>query len=379
MAVTLIAYLFIFFILQFAVAAYNYYRKPLLPHCTKSSKAKISILIPARNEARSLPFLLESLKQQSYPDFEIIILDDESNDGTAEIALQYANSFDNFTVIKGKPLPAGWTGKNFACAQLAEKASGDYLLFLDADIVTRPQLLASLAQAMSHDKLTLLSIVPQQQLMTLGEKVSVPLMNHMLLTLLPLPLVSEHEMPVFAAACGQVMCFNAHKYHTYQFHERVRTEIVEDLCIMRTVKQLSQKGKTLMGNKLVGCRMYKGYLEAVNGFGKNFLGPFNDKIALFLTYMLPMVFGPLLVWCLTGTIGFLTLCAILFGTRILTSLLANEDVLTNVVLLPITLFNLFIIGSTAIYIHLSGRGKWKGRTIRKAPVLRYPSDGKLSA
>ena len=379
MAFTLIAFLFFFFLLQFAVAAYNYRRKPLLQHYTRGSKARISILIPARNEAKSLPILLESLKQQSYTNFEIIVLDDESSDGTTEIALQYTNSFDSLTVIKGKPLPAGWTGKNFACAQLAKKASGDLLLFLDADIVTRPHLLASLVHSMSQDELTLLSVVPGQQMMTFGEKISVPLMNHMLLTLLPLPLISEHEMPVFAAACGQVMCFDANKYHTYQFHERVRMEIVEDLRIMRTVKELSEKGKTLMGNKLVECRMYKSYYEAVTGFGKNFLGPFNDKIPLFLMYMLPMVFGPLMVWNFTGTIGFLILCGILYCTRIWTSLIANEDILRNVMLFPITILNLFIIGVTAIYIHLSGKGKWKGRRIGKSPVLRYPSGGKLSA
>ncbi|TDS11731.1 glycosyltransferase [Sphingobacterium paludis] len=379
MASILLAFLFIFFMLQLVVAAYNYYRKPLLPHCAETSTDKISILIPARNEAKSLPILLKSLTQQSHRNFEVIVLDDESDDGTADIASQYAASFDSFSVVKGEPLPAGWTGKNFACAQLAKKASGDYLLFLDADIVTRPHLLSSLVNVMSRDELTLLSVVPQQRLTTLGEKATVPLMNHMLLTLLPLPLISEHEMPVFAAACGQVMCFQAADYQIYQYHERVKNEVVEDLRIMRSVKELSQKGKTLMANKLVQCRMYSGYRDAVNGFGKNFLGPFYNKIALFLAYMLPMVFGPLFVWNASGPVGLLILLTIVGCTRVLTSLLANEHVWYNLLLFPCILLNLLIIGSRAIYLHVSGRGKWKGRTIGKPTVLRYPSDGKLSA
>ncbi|WDF67103.1 glycosyltransferase family A protein [Sphingobacterium oryzagri] len=124
MLITLTFIIFLFFFLQLAVAIYNCYKKPYLKPSVETSSRRVSILIPARNEAENLGNLLESLAKQSYDNFEIIILDDSSDDDTYEIAKRYVPRFRDLKIIKGLPLLSGWTGKNYACAQLASSATG---------------------------------------------------------------------------------------------------------------------------------------------------------------------------------------------------------------------------------------------------------------
>lgn len=363
MPITLYFIIFLFFLLQLTVALYNFYKKPYLKPFVEDSSRRVSILIPARNEAENLVNLLESLAMQTYNNFEIIVLDDNSEDDTYEIAKKYIPRFTDLKVIKGLPLPSGWTGKNYACAQLASRATGDYFLFLDADIVADKIMLSSLAHSMEKDNLALLSIVPQQKMLTLGEKSTVPLMNYMLLTLLPLPLIFEHEMPIFSAACGQVMCFEAASYKTHQYHSYLKSQIVEDLHAMRLVKKLNLKGRTLMADGLVRCRMYSSYRCAIQGFSKNFLGPFHDSIPIFISYVTIMVFGPLLIFFFTPLTIALSYLLTIGITCILTSKLSKQNIPSNLVLLPLLYINLFIIAVSTIFNRLSGQGTWKGRSV----------------
>ena len=113
------------------------------PHTTMGGK--VSVLIPARNEEENLEKCLESLLVQTYTNYEVIVLDDQSTDHTWEIITHYVKRYPGLIrAVKGKPLPRdGWNGKPFAMQQLSEYANGDYFLFTDADTVHSRESIAS--------------------------------------------------------------------------------------------------------------------------------------------------------------------------------------------------------------------------------------------
>ena len=122
----------------------------------------ISILIPARDEESDIVPCLESLRRQDYPNYEILVLDDNSSDNTAAVVEQIAAADPRVRLLRGEPLPQGWAGKPFACHQLAAQARGSWLLFTDADTIHDPAMLRSALAYAHNNRLALLSGFPLQ-------------------------------------------------------------------------------------------------------------------------------------------------------------------------------------------------------------------------
>src|SRR6476661_1421497 len=222
MSMILIFVIFFFLILRFTVTLFNYISNPKLPRAGRKYADKVSILIPARNEEQSLELLLQSILDQHYSNYEVIVLDDNSSDKTYQIAEAFANSDARFKVLRGQELPSDWLGKNFACHQLAAAASGAYLLFLDADECVQDGLIDNAIHRMKLNRLNLLSLFTNQVMKTPGERLVVPLMHFLLLNLLPLRLVRLSKNAAFSAASGQFMLFDRQTYEEYQWHEQVK-------------------------------------------------------------------------------------------------------------------------------------------------------------
>src|SRR5690606_5425641 len=129
---------------------------------------RVSVLIPARNEAAVIADTVRSVMAQRYPHFELILLDDHSTDGTAAVAQAAAQGDERLRIVSGEPLPAGWLGKNWACHQLAQAAAGDILIFMDADVRWEADALASMIDMMMRAQADLLTIWPTQQTVTWG-------------------------------------------------------------------------------------------------------------------------------------------------------------------------------------------------------------------
>ncbi|RYU90585.1 glycosyltransferase family 2 protein [Mucilaginibacter terrigena] len=354
---------FIFLILRFTVTLFNFLSNPKLPRIGKHYENKVSILIPARNEADNILSLLQSIHAQDYRNYEVIILDDNSTDDTYTLCEAFTSNHNHFKVIKGKPLADGWLGKNYACHQLAQYATGDYYLFLDADEKVEKGLINSAVHRMNLRDLSLLSLFTNQTMLTPGEKMVVPLMHYILLNLLPLRLVYLIKSAAVAAASGQFMLFNAESYQNYQWHQLAKNKVVEDVEIMKLVKVSKLNGEALLANGMISCRMYSSYNEAVKGFGKNFLAAFNYNIIGFLIYLLLLIGGPALI-VMTLNLNFILMMAGLIAlTRVMISLSAGQNVLLNLILHPIQMFSLLIIGLTSIQKHLTKTTEWKGRKI----------------
>ena len=354
---------FFFLVLRFTVTLFNFLSNPKLPHIKRAYVQLVSILIPVRNEENNILNLLRSIREQDYENYEVIILDDSSEDNTYKICMDFAANDSRFKVIKGEPLPYDWLGKNFACHQLAQQAKGELFLFLDADEQIFDGLINSAMHRVRLFKLGLLSLFAEQQMDTIGEKTVVPLMHYILLNLLPLRLVYLVKNSAVAAASGQFMLFDAEIYRAEQWHEKVKDRVVEDVEIMRIVKSAGYNGEALLANGMLSCRMYKGYADAVNGFSKNFLAAFNYSIITLLIYLVIIIAGPMIVMITLNLQLILFMASLVILTRLMISLSARQSAWFNVLLHPLQMFNLTLIAFWAIQKYLTKTTVWKGRQI----------------
>ncbi len=265
--------------------------------------------------------------------------------------------------LRSSELPGGWTGKNWACHNLALAAKGEYLIFLDADIIAGDDLLRnSVSYAVKHN-LTLLSMFPGQVMKTAGEKIAVPFMFRILLSLLPLFLIRRCAWTSFSAANGQIMLFRGDKYREYLFHEMVRSMLAEDIEIMREAKWLRLKGDTLVGRKEIRCRMYHSYTEGVNGFSRNIFSMFGNSTLFFLLFSLTGLFGwivllflPWYFWVsnIVMVVSLNAMIALTSGQRVTSSLMR---------LIPgIAAF--YHIAALAVIRIVAGSYEWKGRKVK---------------
>jgi len=354
---------FIFIVLRFTVTLFNFISNPKLPHIKSPYRQLVSVLIPVRNEQDNILALLESIYDQDYTEYEVIILDDGSDDNTYNICEVFASKHHQFRVMKGKKLPHDWLGKNYACHQLAKEAKGDYFLFLDADEKVNDSLLNSAVHRMRLYNLGLLSLFTNQQMDTFGEKAVVPLMHYILLNLLPLRLVYLVKNSTVAAASGQFMLFDAAIYRKNEWHKQVKDRVVEDVEIMRIVKSSGYNGEALLANGMISCRMYKSYTEAVNGFSKNFLAGFNYSIITLLIYLVIIIGGPMIVMMTLNLQLIVFMIGLIILTRIMISLSASQNAWLNVLLHPLQMINITIIAFMAIQKHLTKTTVWKGRQV----------------
>ncbi|MFZ0532564.1 MAG: glycosyltransferase, partial [Anaerolineales bacterium] len=172
----------------------------------------VSILVPARDEEKSISKCIHSLLRQDYPNYEVIVLDDQSSDDTVTILKRIEIDYPRLKVLSGSPPPEGFTGKNWACAQLAQNAQGDLLLFTDADTEFQPQALRKIVKAMVGEEADLLTGYPRQELGSWGERLLVPFFLWAVLCFTPLWLAYRLKIPTLSTAVGQMMFFRREAY-----------------------------------------------------------------------------------------------------------------------------------------------------------------------
>ena len=354
---------FIFLVLRFAVTLFNFVSDPKLRRVSHSYTDLVSILIPARNEENNILILLNSILLQEYPNYEVIILDDDSSDQTFALCEEFASKYPAFRVIKGKELTGEWLGKNYACYQLAKEAQGDLFLFLDADVTLNNEAINSGVYRMYSGQLSLLSLLPNEQMYTFGEKATVPLLHYGLLNLIPLRLVHLGKIAQASVACGQFMLFEAESYRQHQWHEKVKDKVVEDLEIMKLVVGMKLNGECLLANGLVNCRMYKDYYSAIRGLSKSTLGVLNNSIFSLLVYLLLLIAGPMIVLMTLNANLIMLMAGLIMLTRIMISFMAGQNPLLNIILHPLQMFNFVFIAVSAIQKHLTRTNVWKGRRV----------------
>jgi chlorobactene glucosyltransferase len=237
-----------------------------------ASPPQISIIVPARNEEENIQACLTSLVASTYPEKEIIVVDDESEDRTAERVRELASQThrrDLVRLIPGRPLPPGWLGKPWACQQGARQARGDLLLFTDADTVHGRHLLARAVQELRREEAHALTLVGRQIMGTFWERLLQPQFFALLAFRFPR---TERAKPPrawrHAIANGQYLLFTRETYEALGGHRAVKEEVVED---MRMAQLLVRGGWRLVlrRSEAFATRMYRSLSGLVDGWSKN--------------------------------------------------------------------------------------------------------------
>lgn len=261
----------------------------------------ISILIPARNEAENISRCLKSLLKQDYPNLEIIVLNDNSTDGTSKVVKVIAEKDNRVRLVEGAPLEDGWIGKNFASHQLAKYAKGEYFIFTDADTLHFPKTISSAFGALITTKVDALSIYPRQIMVTFAERMTVPIINIALQCFIPFILIKKSKSPLFCTAIGQFMMFKREAYEKIGGYESIKGHMVDDIQISKRVKKSGYKFMVFDGRNTIYCRMYKSLKGVIIGLAKSIYPAFNGNIlALFsftglltATLLIPFTLLPL--------------------------------------------------------------------------------------
>lgn len=344
---------------------------------------RVSVLIPARNESQVIGDTVTHLLAQSYPHLQVVVLDDLSEDATAPAAGAAAGGAANFCLLRGKPLPAGWLGKNWACHQLAQHAAtqgADILLFTDADVQWQPDAVAAAVAEFERTRADLLTVWPTQTTVTWGERLTVPLMALAVLGYLPVRLAHNFYHPLAAAANGQCLAFDRRAYTQIGGHAAVRGAVVEDVRLAQRIKTAGLRLRMADGNRLVNCRMYEGWRAALDGYAKNILAGHGNHVALLL--LSTLFHWALFVWpwlwlafgnrTVSGSLlpGWplwpLLLVLAGVGARAVTAAATHQRV-RDALLMPVSVLLMTMIALRAVWWRRRFGGVlWKGRVLRDA-------------
>ena len=333
---------------------------------------RVSILLPARNEAaRIAPTLRSLLAQEGLPDLEILVLDDGSTDGTADVVRQVVGADPRVKVIDGPDdlPPAGWLGKSWACHRLSQEATGDVLVFIDADVQLTSRAVASTIHQMRDAGLDLLSPYPRQVAITPAERITQPLVVWSWVTALPIRVTERSHYPSMAAAVGQFLVVDARAYRISGGHAAISDLILEDVGVLRAFKRAGFQGAPADGSAVASCRMYTSWPEIYDGYTKSVWSAVQPSPVAYalvsvmtLAYIAPPVFAILgpgrsaRAWGLAGyTAGVLGRYAVArrTGERVWPDALAHPA--------SIATFTGLVLAS--LRRHRAGTITWRGRPL----------------
>jgi cellulose synthase/poly-beta-1,6-N-acetylglucosamine synthase-like glycosyltransferase len=323
--------------------------------CTGAVDRRVSILVPARDEAANIVSCLHALRGQG----AVLVLDDESSDDTADLARAAGAR-----VLRGTPPPPGWLGKPWACAQLAEAADGEVLVFVDADVRLARGAVAAAVALLNDTGLDIVCPFPRQFAQTPGERLVQPLLQWSWLTTLPLRIAERSPRPSLTAACGQFVVVRRAALERAGGFATVRAAVLDDIALVRAIKTSGGRGGVVDGTTLASCRMYDDWAALRDGYRKSLWAAFGSAPRaaavlglLGVVYVVPPVAG--LRGSKVGAVGYLagvasrTIAARSTGGRALPDAFAH----------PASVVALAYLTGSSFRARRAGQLRWKGRPV----------------
>jgi chlorobactene glucosyltransferase len=332
----------------------------------------VSVLIPARNEEENIERCLDSLRNQFYKNYEILVIDDNSSDNTLNILNRIAAADGRVRVFKGEPLPGDWFGKPFAHHQLSRYAKGDILLFTDADTIHNPTSISWAVTNITGLKADMVSGYVGQIFGGFGEVATVPLMFFLTGFVIPLFINRFTKFSFFSSAVGQYIAIRRDVFKAIGGCESFKKKTSEDIYMARFVKRRGYQTRFLNITEYVQCRMYKGYRAAVEGIGKNIFDFFGKNSILLILVALTVFFFlffpfPLLLFCAAHASPWtfqIIVVNILYTLTWIFMFLGQKLAWWYGFLWPLLFLNLLYMAAWSWFRTISGRGfLWKGRVV----------------
>lgn len=242
------------------------------PRPTPPNPPHVTILIPAKDEAGRIRACLESALAQDWPAFDVVAIDDRSDDETGKIMDEMAAADPRLTVVhiqKGT-LPPGWTGKNNALHTGGKHAKGSWLLFVDSDVLLTPSAVRRSVTVAQYKKYDLLSALPQLETHTMWEASLIPLCSAAAATMYMVALVNNDNFPNVSFANGQYLMMPRASYEAIGGHELVKDRFCEDTELARIVKERGMRVRVTWGGDLCAVRMYDSFTAIIKGWSRIF-------------------------------------------------------------------------------------------------------------
>lgn len=238
----------------------------------------LSVLIPARNEEANIANCLESLINQSYQNYEVIVLNDNSTDKTPLIIDQFSKQYKHIRHINGQPLAPGWYGKPYAMQQLLNEANGELVMFIDADTTHHPNALSFSVSQLINNQVDMISAYTYHRMDSLGEKIILPVFYIMMAMILPFILITKSQNPRHSFAIGAYMLYRQSALKRIGGFELVKNEVNEDIIITRLLKKANYKTLFIDAKQYVTTWNYRNFKEAFHGVSKNIFAGVDKNI-----------------------------------------------------------------------------------------------------
>lgn len=344
----------------------------------------ISLLIPARNEAREIGNTLSAVLAQDYPDFEIILVDDQSDDGTGDMARAFAvKSGGRLHVMTGTTPQNGWLGKPWALMQAAQAARGELFIFMDADSRLQPGALRWTAARLAALHADALGLLPDFQRESFWDEVLQPMLTMMTLFELPVFWLNSDRQKKRWMGAGAFLAVTRAAYEKIGGHAAVKNRVIEDIALATALKRSFATCRILDGRAFVKIRMYHGLREFVNGFRKNFalvfaspvLMAFTSGFYLFMNLVQPL-WATIIAWKLVqahraatpGELLMLAAAAMLLIQRLILSAELRQNPLYALTHPLQAAINGWIYALSAHDRFIKKSIRWRGREIPMATV-----------
>jgi hypothetical protein len=326
---------------------------------------RVSVLLPVRDEAHQVADCLAAvLDQVEVANLEILVLDDNSRDGTAAAVRAAVGDDPRVTVLRGEPLPSGWLGKPHACAQLAAAATGSVLVFVDADVRLAPHAVAAAVALLRDSGLDLISPYPRQIAESMAERLVQPLLQWSWLTTLPLRRAERSARPSMAAANGQFLVVDAGCYRRAGGHAAIRAEVLDDVALLRAVTRVGGAGGMVDGTQLAVCRMYRDWPSVRDGYAKSLWAAFGSPAgALAVVSGLSVCYVVPPLAALGGSpVGLIGYAAAVAGRYLVAERTGGRSV-PDAVFHPLSVLTLAWLTARSWREHRQGTLTWKGRPL----------------
>jgi len=372
--------------LAMTIANLRFYAKPIDEPLDPASAPSLTVCVPARNEEANLEPCVRALLASNYPRLEVLVYDDASTDATPEILAKLCTEDARVRAAETVPLPDGWNGKQHACDRMGRQASGEWLLFTDADVRFEPACLErAIAEALrprptdtpGSKPVALVSTFPRQITGTLGEALVVPMIFFILLSYLPLARMRSTTDPGASAGCGQFLCVLKTAWLEAGGHAAFRDSMHDGIKLPRNLRRLGYRTDLFDATDLCACRMYHGFTATWRGFAKNaFEGLGSVGLLTFITVMhlcghvLPWVVLPIALLGLAGIIPALPTLALVLSALCVAGALVQRAMLAarfkqspvSVALHPVGVALMTLIQWHSLYLAKTGKRTWRGRT-----------------